>query len=129
MGLGVTLIVSDLLLVYYFFIFPFIIVIPLWLAVRYPFFRSGIGLITLTVSIIGLFIEVMISSPVGFMVTSGFFGAVYGLSLLVWGLRSRSSGEAEEMRSFPGLCPRCGEDLSFLPGDAKVCPYCRALLA
>jgi len=129
MGLGVTLIVSDLLLVYYFFIFPFAIIIPLWLAVRYPFFRSGIGLVTLTVSVIGLFIEVMTNVPVGFIATSGLFGAVYGLSLLVWGLKSRSSEEVGAMHSFPGLCPRCGEDLSFLPGDARVCPYCRALLA
>lgn len=128
MGLGVAIIVSDLLLVYYFFIFPFIIALPLWLAIRFPVFRSGVGLVTFILSVVALFFEVAVNAPVGFIATSGLFGAVFGFCLLVWGLTSRSSGEART-KQVARVCPRCGKNLSFFPDDIKLCPYCGNQLA
>jgi len=36
----------------------------------------------------------------------------------------REQEEAEEERSREGTCPECGKDLSDLPEDIVVCPYC-----
>ena len=124
MGLGVTLVVSDLLLVYYFFIFPFIIALPLWLAIRFPVFRSGVGFVTFILSVVALFFEVATDAPVGLIATSGLFGAVFGFSLLVWGLTSRSSTGVTQTRQVARVCPKCGKNLSFFPDDIRLCPYC-----
>jgi len=124
MGLGVTLIVSDVLLVYYFFIFPFIIALPLWLAIRFPAFRSGVGFVTFILSVVALFFEVATDAPVGLIATSGLFGAVFGFSLMVWGLTSRSSTEVTQTRQVTRVCPKCGKNLSLFPDDIRLCPYC-----
>jgi hypothetical protein len=69
-----------------------------------------------------LFMEISVDAPVGLIVTSGFFGSVFGIALLVWGLRSRS--EALQARGTPRICPSCARNLSFIPGAIRVCPYC-----
>jgi hypothetical protein len=123
MGLGLTLIINDILLVYYFFIFPFVILVPLWFAIHFPDFRPGVGLVTMALFIVVLYVEISIDVPIGLIVTSGFIGAVFGASLLVWGLRSGS--EAPQERNVLRVCPTCGGNLSFYPGTIRICPYCR----
>lgn len=123
MGLGLTLIINDILLVYYFFIFPLVILVPLWFAIRFSDFRPGVGLVTMALSIVVLYVEISLDAPIGFIVTSGFIGSVFGASLLIWGLRSEP--EVLQGRNVPRTCPTCGGNLSFYSGTIRVCPYCR----
>jgi len=129
MGLGITLIVNDPLLVYYFFVFPLTVIVPLWLAIKFPTFRVGVGFVTFVLSIVVLYIQLTMETTLGFVVTSGFFGTVFGFCLMAWGIATRAPAEEIKAQEVARVCPKCGKNLSSFPDDIQLCPYCGNQLA
>ncbi|MEM0233242.1 MAG: hypothetical protein QXL22_04400 [Candidatus Nezhaarchaeales archaeon] len=94
-----------------------ILLVVLFLAIKYPSLRVGFGAALTVLGILLFFIPII--GPI-----LGGISLVFGIFLLGWGAATLS-----KRHHYLRICPGCGRDISSFPSDIKKCPYCGRELA
>ncbi|MEM1966822.1 MAG: zinc ribbon domain-containing protein [Nitrososphaerota archaeon] len=97
-----------------------ITIVAIYLVVKFPTLRLGIGVFFTIIGIL-LFLIPLIGPILGALPFA------FGLALIVWGavsLAHRKENKTLQQPVLTRICPKCGRNLSNFPGDIKNCPYC-----